>query len=236
MEQQKQLILLKITGEIFINRQDKTMTSTHLANLAQQIAQLKDTHQFGIVMGGGNFFRGASSHPKLKINKATGHQIGMLATMMNGLIVQDILTQHGHATTLVCALPAEGIGTYVSQEAITTALNAGHILIFTGGIGTPFFTTDTAAVVRALQMNAHQIWKGTTINGVYSDDPAKNPQAYLIKHLTMQDAIEKKLGIMDTTAYVLAQEHKQSIRIFNIFAENALVHAAHNPQFGSCIA
>jgi len=236
MKEQKKKILLKLTGEIFVDKTSRYLTTTHLSMVAEQIKALHTTHQFGIVIGGGNFFRGGSRTAMPSLTATTGHQIGMLATMMNGLIIKDVLEAHGVATTLLTAFSCPQVGASISADTIKAAVQNNHTLIFTGGTGNPFFTTDTSAIIRALQMEADQIWKGTIVDGVYSANPTTDAHAHLLKHLSLQEAIDKKLGIMDTTAYVLAQEHKKTIRVFNIFSEAALTKMAHDPDFGSLIA
>lgn len=231
----KKRILLKLTGEIFLSA-DKASLSAHSINhLLAQIKKLSATHLFGIVIGGGNFFRGSLHGAALGMKSASGHEVGMLATMMNGLILKDLLEQQGMQTTLFCAIQCAQIGTPISQQAIDNALRANHVLIFTGGTGNPFFTTDTNAVLRSLQINADEIWKGTTVDGIYEADPRKNPQAKKLKKVSYHDALLNNLGIMDATAYALAEQHKQRIRVFNVFTPNALLHAVEDENFGSII-
>ncbi len=221
-------ILLKLTGNIL----DKGPGP--LENIAAQIKQLD--HTFGIVIGGGNFFRGARQSSALHISEQTGHTVGMLATMMNGLIVQDILEQAGVSTTLFSAVSCPSVGLPLSPQALNKALKESRCLIFSGGTGNPFVSTDTTAVIRALQMDAQQIWKATKVDGVYSADPQKEPSAKLIKKLTYKQALDDNLDVMDATAFTLAQEHNLDLRVFNIFSNNALIQAANDPEFGSTLS
>ncbi|HZW60752.1 MAG TPA: hypothetical protein VFF04_00855 [Candidatus Babeliales bacterium] len=230
----KKRILLKITGEILLDS-DKKLSSVIINSVIAQIKQLLPTHQFGIVIGGGNFFRGSEYSASLGIDPAVGHQAGMLATMMNGLIIKDLFEKQEIKTELLCAIPAPGVGSPTSQQSISMALNAHATLIFTGGTGNPFFTTDTNAVLRGLQIGADEIWKGTKVDGVYDADPNKNLSAKLLKQVPYSYALEHHLAIMDATAFAMAQQYKQKIRVFNIFAEQALINAAHDQQFGSII-
>jgi uridylate kinase len=225
-------ILLKLTGESI------TTTATGLngdlvRSLAKQIKQLPE-FCFSIVMGGGNFFRGAQQAQELSISPGVSHYVGMLATVMNGLIVQEIFEQAGIETALFCALSMPEIGQDISAQALKKAQKKGACLIFTGGTGNPYVTTDTTAVIRALQVGAHELWKGTKVPGVYTDDPQKNPQATLIPTLSYKEALEKELHIMDLAAFALAQEHNLPIRIFTIFSQDALIDAAYH-NFGSVI-
>lgn len=231
----KMRILLKLTGEIFLDQKQKSLSNVMIQKVIDQIKQLHATHHFGIVVGGGNFFRGDQHGTALGVGGSTGHQIGMLATMMNGLILHDLLIQKGLPTSLLCALSIPEIGKSISTQTIDDALAKNQIMIFTGGTGNPYFTTDTNAVLRALQISADQIWKGTTIDGIYDADPRINAHAKQLKSVSFENALNNTLGIMDTTAYALAQKYKQTIRVFNIFTENALLLAAKNKTFGSIL-
>ena len=232
----KKTILLKITGEVFLDKKTGKISSKTIQNIISQMKDLKDEIQFGVVVGGGNFFRGNQHGKEMGINPSVGHQIGMLATMMNGLILKDLLEQQEMSAALFCAMPSPEIGKPISQQTIDEALYGKRTLIFTGGTGNPFFTTDTNAVLRALQMNADEVWKGTSVDGVYTQDPEKDPKATLLKRVTFMQAIQNKLGVMDLTAFAMAEQHHQKIRVFDIFAPNALIQAAHNNDFGSLIA
>lgn len=230
----KKRILLKITGTVFLNR-EQNLSVNLFQQIAQQIKKLHTTHQFGIVIGGGNFFRGNEHGKRLGLNPSIGHQIGMLATMMNGLMVKDVLEQQDLGVSLFCAVPSPEVGAPITHQDIMDALANNRILIFTGGTGNPFFTTDTTSVLRALQMQADELWKGTRVDGIYSSDPGKDPKAKLLKKVTYSQALQQNLGIMDATAFALAQDHKQKIRVFSIFEPDAIVQAAKSPHFGSII-
>lgn len=230
----KKKILLKLTGTIFLDNEQKLSVNL-FKQLAQQIKKLHDTHQFGIVIGGGNFFRGNEHGKRLGLNPSMGHQIGMLATMMNGLMVKDILEQNDLGVSLFCAVPSPEVGAPITHQDIMDAVVNSRILIFTGGTGNPFFTTDTTAVLRALQMQADELWKGTRVDGIYSADPNKDTDAKLLKKVTYGQALQQNLGIMDATAFALAQSYKQKIRVFSIFGPDALLQAASSTNFGSII-
>jgi uridylate kinase len=224
-------ILVKLTGDLIGQGDD----SVPLQNIARQIKKLSNSFSFGIVIGGGNFFRGSLQSKDAGISELTGHTVGMLATMMNGLIVQDIFEQAQIETTLFSAVPCDLVGTVASPQAISRAFSEKRCLIFAGGTGNPFFSTDTTAVVRALQIEAKELWKGTKVDGIYSEDPIKNPEAKLIKEISYKDVLEKNLAVMDSAAYALAEVHRLPLRIFNIFVDNALVDAAYDEEFGSTI-
>lgn len=230
----KKRILLKLTGELFLSA-DGTPTSDNARDVIRQMKELSATHQFGIVIGGGNFFRGSQHGTKMGIRASVGHQIGMLATMMNGLMLKDLIEQHDMHAELLCAMPSPEIGKPISQQSINGSLSKGEILLFTGGTGNPFFTTDTTAVLRALQIQAHEVWKGTSVDGIYSADPKKDASAQKLETITFSQAMQDRLGIMDLTAYAMAEQHDETIRIFDIFEKDALLQAANNPTFGSTL-
>lgn len=231
----KKTILLKLTGEILRDPDNNALTNHQLNTVASQIKVLSNQYAFGIVVGGGNFFRGNIQGKALGLSSSVGHQIGMLATMMNGLIVKDLFEQHNIPSTLFCAVPTSEVGIPISNQAIKGAMEKGECLIFTGGTGNPFFTTDTTAVLRALQMEAAAVWKGTNVDGIYTADPRKDTSANIIKEITFKDAVLQNLKIMDATAFVLAREYKLPIRVFNIFHKDALVKAAQDSSFGSIV-
>lgn len=231
----KKRILLKLTGMVFLDRTTGKLSSNTILHLIDQIKRLNEQCQFGFVIGGGNFFRGSTCSKVLGIEPAVGHQIGMLATMMNGLILHSLLENNGVHAQLFCATPSPEIGKPTSQQAINNALENNQTLIFTGGTGNPFFTTDTNAVLRALQIEADEIWKGTDVDGVYSSDPRTTPSAKRLEKISFSDAIQQKIGVMDLTAYAMAEQYKKKIRVFDIFTPDALIHAATNQSFGSIL-
>ncbi len=232
----KKRVLLKLTGNALLTSDGKNPSTDTIRAVAQQIKLLSDTHQFGIVIGGGNFFRGSVQGKELGLTPAVSHHVGMLATMMNGTIIQDIFEQNGSTTTLFTALHCPQIGESISQQAIGQALAQDCIIIFAGGTGVPFVTTDTNAVIRACQMGAREVWKATGVNGVYDADPRLVPSAQLLKTVSYADALEKNIKIVDTTALVLGQENGLTIRVFNVFEKNALLQTAKLPLFGSTIS
>lgn len=232
----KKRVLLKLTGNALLNREGTLLSIDTLRDVAQQIKTLSQTHQFGIVIGGGNFFRGSVQGKQLGLTPAVSHHVGMLATMMNGAMIQDVFEQNGLTTTLLTALQCPNIGDPISQQSIGQALAQDRIVIFAGGTGVPFVTTDTNAVIRACQLGAHEVWKATNVDGVYSADPRLEPTARLFKKITYAQALADNIKIVDSTALILGLENRLSIRVFNIFEKNALVQAAQEPLFGSTIS
>jgi uridylate kinase len=224
-ELHKSRILLKLSGEIFLDKSREP--SIDLANsLAEQIIQLKDKFYFAIVIGGGNFFRGSQDSKLLNLSKNYGHYIGMLATQMNSLILKECFEKNGLNCKILSALPSPTISTTLSQNEIDEAAKKEVTIIFAGGNGTPYFSTDTTSIIRALQFNAKEIWKGTKTEGVYDMDPNKNRDAVFLKRVTYQEAIDKKLKIMDACAFTLAEENNLKIRVFNVFEKDSLLKVA----------
>lgn len=232
----KKKILLKMTGEVLLDKDHRTLTARTINNLIEQIKSLQQTYLFGIVIGGGNFFRGNMQGKTMGVHPAIAHQIGMLGTMMNGLILKDLCEQHEVKAELFCAMPSPEIGKPIAQQTIMSGLANGSLLIFTGGTGNPFFTTDTNAILRALQMGATEVWKGTTVDGIYTQDPDNDVHATKMNRVTYAQALQQKLGIMDITAYAMAERHHVTVRVFDIFAPDALRKVAQDPQFGSTLS
>jgi uridylate kinase len=231
----KKRILLKLTGEAFVNPATGQLAPDTIVAVINQIRLLNHSHQFGLVVGGGNFFRGHKEGRVLGMTPSSGHQVGILATMLNGIILKDLLEQHDISTTIFCALECPTAGKPISQQSITAAVKKDDTIIFTGGTGNPFFTTDTNAILRGLQMEAAQVWKGTKVDGVYDKDPNVHTDARRYDKLTYLEAITKKLGIMDPPAFALAQQFNTQVRVFNIFEPQALLNAAQDDTFGTLI-
>jgi len=231
----KKKILLKITGEVLAKPESKQLDPTIVIDLAQQIKELSDSHYIGIVIGGGNFFRGSRQGAELGLTPAVGHQIGMLATMMNGLIVKDLFEQVGLASSLFCAVPSPEIGAPISDQAIKSALAKNNCVIFSGGTGNPFFSTDTTGVLRGLQLDADEVWKATDVDGIYDCDPATHRDAQLLRTISYAKMLQDRIKIMDSAAIALAQQHDLKIRVFNVFEQNALLKAANDESFGSTV-
>lgn len=227
-------ILLKISGELFGSKQG-VLDFSVIIPIIEQIKKLQDQFSFGLVIGAGNFFRGAKAGSILKLSRTTADQVGMLGTLMNGVMLQDIFEQHGIKNTILSALHTPEIGRGVNNHRINTALQNKELIIFTGGTGTPFMTTDSAAVVRALQMNADELWKATKVDYLYDKDPVLFQDAQPIHTCSHQDVLDQKLQAMDLTALTLAAENRLTIRLFNLFKTDALIHVAKDANFGSTI-
>lgn len=223
-----QVVLLKLSGQACSN-------SELIRHLAHQIKQLSRTQLFGIVIGGGNFFRGSQQGKQLGMSSLAGHQVGIMATLLNGLILEDLFYQEGLETRIFSAIDCPTAGQSPAPSEIRTAIHERICMIFTGGTGSPYFTTDTNALVRALQIGAQEVWKATDVVGIYDKDPKKYNDAQLLSHVNYHYALHNKLGIVDSTALVMAQEHTIPIRVFSMYEPNSLMHAASNASYGSVI-
>jgi len=231
-------ILLKLSGELFkttASGHDVCMDTALVGQIIKQIQILSSTHHISIVVGGGNFFRGAKEGHALSLRPTTADSVGMLATVMNSLILRDFFYNHKIACTILSPFPIPGIIQPIDQAIIDHARINNQVIIFAGGTGNPFFTTDTTAVLRALQVGAQEVWKATKVEYVYDADPVKNPDAKQLKKISYTDVLQKKLQVMDLTAITLAQEHNIVIRVFSLFSPDALLHVAQDPEFGSTI-
>lgn len=227
-------ILLKITGAALSDTRGALCTST-LHMIACQIKNLAATHHFGIVVGGGNIVRGNALVKTAGISPLSAHSAGMVATIFNGLIIQAVFEQEGVACRLLSAISCPALAPLITPDTVHDTIAAGSVPIFVAGTGNPFFTTDTTAIIRALQMNACQVWKGTHVDGVYSRDPRTDPTANKLSQLSYAHALEHNLGIMDKSAYILAQEHQITTYVFNIFEPTILEQVAQGSNPGTRI-
>lgn len=231
----KPAIVIKITGTLFVDQKTQKFSRTIADELVKQLATLHTTHQVGIVIGGGAFFRGAESNGTLRLRPAIAHSIGMLATITNALMLYDVLFENNIASTMLCAFHCDLAGATACQQTIASAIEHDHIIIFSGGTGNPYVSSDTAAIIRAKQLGAQELWKATTVDGVYTADPYIDCKAELIPNMTHQEALDKHLGFMDYTAITLAQQERLPIRVFNVAAPHALLKAAQCEPLGTII-
>jgi uridylate kinase len=207
-------VLLKISGEAL---GQGGISSNGVTHLIHSIKSLLDQNiQIAIVLGGGNFFRGGSEFEKLSINRAAADQAGMLATVMNALILTQALAHHSIPSKILSSFKIEGMTEKYSWDKGRSALDKGNVLICPGGTGLPFFTTDTAAALRAVELKADLLLKATThVDGVYDKDPRKHQDAKRFEKITYKEYIEKNLGVMDITAITLCQQHNIPVLVFD---------------------
>ena len=231
----KKSILLKISGELLSLENSELKFKDSVDDVVGQIKLLQRDYNIGIVLGGGNFFRGASCALKMSISAAASHEIGMIATVANGMFFKELLGKQGVFSVIMAPTRVAAAVKLITQENIESALDRGRCIIFVGGTGNPFFTTDTSAVIRSLQINSAVVLKGTGVDGVYDKDPAKNNDAKLIKSLSFADAISRKLEIVDQTALTLAEQNGVEIWAFNIFDSGSIQKSLENDGYASKI-
>jgi len=229
-------ILLKLSGEIFAGDQDYGINSNIIHNLARKIIQIsKKNIQIGIVIGGGNIFRGISASSK-GLERVPADYLGMLATIMNSVALQSALEKLGCDTRVMSALSITQIAEpYIRRKGIRH-LEKGRIVIFAGGTGNPYFSTDTAAALRAIEINADVIIKGTKVDGIYSSDPELDPDAKKYDSISFKEVIEKELRVMDLTAITLCKENNLPIIVFDIKSKNGLVDIINSVPTGTTVS
>jgi uridylate kinase len=209
-------ILLKLSGEALMGNQNHGIDPVRLNEYATEIKEIQNTGtEIAIVIGGGNIFRGVSGASK-GMDRVQADYMGMLATVINGLALQSALENNDVPTRLQTAIKIEAIAEPFIKRRATRHLEKGRVVIFGSGTGNPYFTTDSAAVLRAIEINADVILKGTRVDGIYNEDPEKNKEAIKFDNLSFDDVLKKGLKIMDTTAFTLSQENKLPIIVFDM--------------------
>jgi uridylate kinase len=228
-------ILLKMSGEILAGKQGYGVDPAVVNNLARQIKSVVERGlQVGIVIGGGNYFRGLSMEAA-GLDRVSGDYLGMLGTIMNSVALQNALEGINLDTRLLSAISIIQLAEpYIRRRAIRH-LDKGRVVICAGGTGNPYFTTDTAAVLRGIEIGAGLILKGTKVDGVFDDDPAINPKAKKLHRITYEEVLEKKLRVMDLTAVTLCMENQLPIVVFNIQQDGNLLKAATGDQIGTIV-
>ena len=228
-------IILKLSGETLapVNKSG-SFDASRVDRAAEAIIRLHDMGvQVGIVLGGGNIWRGRFSD---EMNPVNADQMGMLATIINALAVQDAIVRLGRKATVLTAQEMTRFARLYTRDTALSLMEAGEIVLLSGGSGNPFFTTDTAAALRAAELNADAVFKGTTVEGVFDSDPRKNPNAKLIKDITYQEAIEKGLRVMDLTAFMLCMEQKiPEIRVFAMDDLDNILRVAAGEKLGTVV-
>lgn len=206
-----------------------------LDKLARDIAQLLAMGvEIGLVLGGGNLFRGKALS-EAGLGRVTGDHMGMLATVMNALAMRDALERIDLPARIMSAIPMIGVVDSYHRRKAITHLRTGHVVIFAAGTGNPFFTTDTAACLRAIEIGANVVLKATKVDGVYSEDPMKNPEAIRYAYLTYKEVLAKGLEVMDSTAICLCQDQGMPLQVFDMAEPEALKRIALGEQVGTII-
>jgi uridylate kinase len=231
-------VLLKLSGESFARQGERGISMEEVVHIARQTVQaVSRGAELAVVIGGGNILRGGSfTAGNTAIQEATAHSMGMLATVINGLALQDALESLGVQTRLMTAIRMEGVAEPYIRRRAKRHLEKGRIVILAAGTGSPFVTTDTAAAQRALELEADILMKATRVDGVYSDDPEKNPHAMLYRELNYQQVREQNLRVMDATAISQCMEHAMPILVFNYRKEGSIERAVAGERIGTLVS
>ncbi|MDR1406227.1 MAG: UMP kinase [Prevotellaceae bacterium] len=228
-------ILLKLSGESLMGTEAYGISTEVLLRYAADIKRALDTGvQVGVVIGGGNIFRGLSGVNK-GFDRVKGDQMGMLATVINSLALQNALQSLGADATVLTAIGMEPVGERYAREKAVACLQRGAAVIMAGGTGNPFFTTDTGAALRAVEIEADMLLKGTRVDGVYTADPEKDPAAKKYAALTFDEAYKNNLRIMDLTAFTLCRENRLPVAVFDMNVEGNLLRLVKGERIGTII-
>lgn len=228
-------ILLKLSGEALMGELDFGIDPKVLDRMALEIAQLRGIGvQVGLVIGGGNLFRGKQLS-EAGLDRVAGDHMGMLATVMNALAMRDALERANMSTRVMSAIPMSGVVDHYDRRSAIRALEDGDIVIFAAGTGNPFFTTDSAACLRGIEISADAVLKATNVDGVYTADPKKDPEATKYDTLTYQEVLEKQLGVMDLTAICLARDHNMPLRVYDMNEAGVLARLVNGGKDGTLI-
>ncbi len=234
-EKKYKRILLKLSGEELMGDDAFGINPKVLDKMALEIGQLVGIGvQVGLVIGGGNLFRGAALSTA-GLDRVTGDHMGMLATVMNALAMRDALERANISTRVMSAIPMSGIVEHYDRRSALRYLSAGEVVIFSAGTGNPFFTTDSAACLRGIEVEAEIVLKATKVDGVYTADPMKDSSAVKYDRLTYDEVLEKKLGVMDLTAICLCSEHGLPVRVFRMNKSGALLNIVVGEDEGTLI-
>lgn len=230
-----QRVLLKLSGEALMGEDAFGINRQTLLSIVQEIKSIVDLGvEVGIVIGGGNIFRGISVGAE-GMNRAQADAMGMLATLMNSLALEDAMQKVGIKVEVQSALPIAQIASSYSRKKAVQLLESGTTVIFGAGTGNPFFTTDTAAALRGIEIEADIVLKATKVDGVYSADPKKDKTATKYEALSVDEAIAKNLSVMDSTAFTLCKQQKMPIKVFSIFDQGALKRVILGEKEGTLV-
>lgn len=228
-------ILLKCSGEALMGKAQFGIDPSVLDKIAKDVAELIQMGvEVGLVIGGGNLFRGKALS-EAGLGRVTGDHMGMLATLMNALALRDALERIDLPARIMSAIPMLGVVDPYHRRKAMTHLRNGHVVIFAAGTGNPFFTTDSAACLRAIEVGADVVLKATKVDGIYSEDPVKNPNAERYDYLTYKDVLSKGLQVMDATAICLCQDHGMPLQVFNMSAPDALKKIVNGERVGTIV-
>jgi uridylate kinase len=235
MELKYSRILLKFSGEVLMGNAGFGWDMNVLKQVAQQVKTIREMGvEVAIVVGGGNVFRGGQVQSK-EIQRSTADQMGMMATVMNGLALRDVFESQGLPSRIMSASAVEGVAQGFNANEAQKHLALGEVLIFSGGTGNPFFTTDTAAALRGIEVNADVVLKATKVDGIYDSDPMKNPQALRFSQLTYSEVIQQNLQVMDLAAFALCRDHAMPIRVFDMLKPGAIERILKGEDEGTLV-
>jgi len=228
-------ILLKYSGEALQGKGHFGIDPAVLDRMVKEIGEVcKLGIQVAIVIGGGNLFRGKTLSAA-GIGRITADQMGMLATLMNALALRDAFERADLPARIMSAIPMSGIVDLYDRRKAMHHLSQGRVVLFAGGTGNPLVTTDSAASLRAIEIDADILLKATNVDGVYSADPAKDPNAKLYEHLTYEEALDKELGVMDLSAFCQCRDHNVSLRVFNVNKPGVLLKIINGENIGTTV-
>lgn len=228
-------ILLKLSGEALAGKKGFGIDPRVLDRMALEIGQLVGIGvQVGLVIGGGNLFRGQELS-EAGLDRVTGDHMGMLATVMNALAMRDALERANIRTRVMSAIPMSGIVEHYDRRTAVRYLNQSDVVIFSAGTGNPFFTTDSAACLRGIEIDADIVLKATNVDGVYTADPKKDPEAVKYDRLTYREVLDKQLGVMDMTAICLVRDQNMPVRVFDMNQHGSLVRLVGGANEGTLI-
>ena len=228
-------VLLKLSGEILAGEKGYGIDPFVTSSICEKIKNIVDVGvEVGVVIGGGNIFRGISAAAN-GMDRVPGDYLGMMATIMNSVALQSSLEKLGCDTRVMSALSITQLAEPYIRRRATRHLEKGRIVVLAGGTGNPYFTTDTAAVLRAIEIDADVVIKGTKVDGIYSDDPVKNPDAVRYDTLSYKEVIEKELRVMDLTAITLCKENKLPIIVFDINSKTGLFDIINSVSVGTTV-
>ena len=234
-EKKYKRILLKLSGEALTGSENFGIDPRILDLMALEIGQLVGIGvQVGLVVGGGNLFRGAALQ-SAGLDRVTGDHMGMLATVMNALALRDALERSSIATQVMSSIPMSGVVDHYDRRKAIRALSNGDVVIFAAGTGNPFFTTDSSACLRGIEVDADLVLKATKVDGVYSADPMKVADAVRYDRLTYDEVLDKKLEVMDLTAILLCRDHNMPVRVFEMEKQGALLNIVRGGDEGTLI-
>src|SRR3989338_1940609 len=228
-------VILKLSGQSLAGSLGWGIDLKALFRIAKELFKAQQHNiQIGVVVGGGNIWRGGRDQG-LKLDRIMADNMGMLATIINAIALQDACEQNGIKTRVLSAVEVAKVAEPFIRRRAIRHMEKGRLVIFAAGTGNPYFSTDPAAALRAIEIGAELLLKATQVEGVYSDDPHKNPKAKFFKTIHYQEAIEKKLKIMDTTALALCQENKMPVRVFSLHKEGNIYKALTGKKLGTLL-